>query len=143
MKLAFYKNKEKLFNRAVCWWCNSKYSHVEVILEELPDGLSRCASSSYSDHGVRIKNIDLKDGKWDIMEISANEDLVHAWFNKHLGENYDLLGLFGFIFRRGIQNKIEWFCSESVADAMGFEESWRYEPGVFATTCLRLGGKFL
>ena len=133
MKVAFYKSKKRLFNRLVSWWTNGPYSHVELVLETMVCGYV-CASASNLDGGVRTKKMDLPKGTWDIIDVPVDNLAAIAWFAEHEGQPYDLLGLFGFIGRRGTQDQGKWFCSEAVAAALGYTEPWRYDPNTLFTT---------
>lgn len=131
MKLAVYKGTRPgfagLFNILVRWWLAGKYSHCELVFS---DGV--CASSSFLDHGVRFKTIEFSPDKWDMFNIEGNEDLARKWFLAHVGDKYDVWGLIGFIIRpiKGYKNK--WICSEAILEALGYEDSWRFDPCVLA-----------
>lgn len=142
MKIAFYKSKKHLFNRLVAWWTNGPYSHCEAILGG-DAAMARCASSSFKDGGVRIKMMPLPDDIWDIVEYpttDAQDEETETWFVQHLGKAYDILGLFGFIFRRGLDSKDKWFCSEAVAAALGIKEAWRFDPNTFYSAIMWRNG---
>lgn len=128
MKLAFYKGRARLFDRAVQWWTRGPYSHVELVFS---DGLS--ASASYRDGGVRMKVISFKPERWDFVEIDGDEAAAWAWFDARLGEGYDALGLFGFLWRPFSGKPARWFCSEAIADALGYADSWRFCPNTLAS----------
>ena len=128
MKVAFYKGRTKLFNKLVSWYLNSPYSHCEIILD---DSLGLCGSSSFRDGGVRMKVIPLDPEHWDILDVNLSiqdQILVRAWFEVHSGQGYDVLGLAGFLFRREQGNKNKWFCSESIAEALGYSDPFRFDP---------------
>jgi hypothetical protein len=114
MKLALYKGRTRLFNRAVCWWLRSNYSHAEIVFS---DGM--CGSASHTDGGVRLKLIDLTPDKWDVFEIKGDEVAARNWFNVHAGQKYDVLGLLGFVWRRGTQDGNKWFCFEACGASLG------------------------
>jgi hypothetical protein len=129
MKVAFYKSKEKLFNRFVAWWDDGPYSHCEVVLEE--DGENKTfASSSYLDGGVRTKTWIPNPDSWDYLEVDCDLEYAKQWFKDNDGKNYDVLGLLGFILRRGTQDQSKFFCSEAVAAALKMDEAWRYDPNI-------------
>ena len=129
MKLAFYKGKQRLFNRLVAWWTRGPYSHVELVFGPAKDGRYVCGSASHTDGGVRIKTIALTPDKWDVFDVDVgNAEAAKNWFSSHWADGYDYLGLFGFVLRRGLQSRQRWFCSEAVAAALGFFEPWRYDP---------------
>lgn len=82
------------------------------------------------DGGVRFKAIDFDDGKWDVVALPDRlADDAGAWFTAHQGQAYDLLGNLHFIVSRIGDDKRKWFCSESVAAALGMPDSWRFDPG--------------
>lgn len=133
MKMAFYKAKKHFFNRAVAWWTDGPYSHVEVVLTDVVDmpGYFLCGSSSHKDGGVRLKIMQLPADTWNVVELNATETETEAaarWFSDHAGQRYDSLGLFGFITRRGTQDQDKWFCSEACAASIGMKDPWRFDP---------------
>jgi hypothetical protein len=143
MKVAFYKATRPfpkgIFNFGVRVWTGGPYSHCEAIIAEDGNGHYLCASSSNEDGGVRIKWIKLNPAHWDFVEIEADVRQVHQWFLAHRGEDYDFLGLFGFVGPRGIQAQTKWFCSEAIAAALGYEEPWRYDPNTLHTVLIYRG----
>ncbi len=123
VRVAFYKGRKRFFNRAVAWWTRGPYSHCELIV----DGKSY--SSSFLDGGVRVKEIDYDPEHWDIIDLPwADSEKAVKWFEAHMGLGYDVLGLVGFVARRVEDDRNRYFCSESIAAALGFEESWRFDP---------------
>lgn len=127
MQVAFYNGRARFFNRAVSWWLYGPHSHTELILDE-DDNLSKCASSSFMDDGVRIKWMALDPAHWELVDVDADYVKADQWFKEHRGEDYDLLGLVGFIWRRITGEKKKWFCSEAIAAALGFPDPWRFDP---------------
>lgn len=127
MKLASYKGTRTgiagLFSITVRWWLGGSYSHTELVFS---DGMS--GSSSWVDGGVRLKHIDYDPQKWDIIDINGDEANARAWFESHAGQAFDLIGLLGFVVRRGTQDRGKWFCSESCAAALGFTDPFRFDP---------------
>lgn len=128
MKVAFYKGKKRLFNRLVCYWLRGDYSHCELVTRTDLLGVSDCISSSFMDGGVRLKRMRLDPAHWDLIEVDGDPRKAHYWLDMHEGDGYDVIGLLGFIWRRqrGYQDK--WFCSEAVAEMLGMQESWRFDP---------------
>jgi hypothetical protein len=142
MRVAFYKGQKRAFNRIVSWWAAGPYSHVEAIVDDAGDlaGPVLCASSSFLDGGVRIKEILLDPEHWDVMDVPAFDDAqVHAWFEAHLGDGYDLIGLLS-TWAPVRQDKDRWFCNEAVGTAGGLREAWRFNPNGFAVVLERLPG---
>ena len=78
-----------------------------------------------SDGGVRLKRIDLDPHKWDVVEIHGDENQARAWFEAHAGEGYDFLGLLGFVWRRGTQDKDKSFCFEACGESLGSNVAWQ------------------
>jgi hypothetical protein len=134
MKVAFYKGKKRLFNKLVSWWTRGPYSHCELVFS---DGQS--ASSSYVDGGVRYKRILYNNDHWDFIELgpSFDEQKAREWFDDHDSAKYDFMGLVGFVFRRVGDDRAKYFCNEAVLAALGFSESWRFDPN---STYALLGG---
>ena len=123
VKVAFYKGRKRFFNRAVAWWTRGPYSHCELIV----DGKSY--SSSFLDGGVRVKEIEYDPEHWDIVDLPwADAARAVMWFEAHMGLGYDVLGLVGFVARRVEDDRDRYFCSESIAAALGFADAWRFDP---------------
>lgn len=127
MKLAFYKATRPglagFMNRLIRWWTNSPYSHVELVFS---DGV--CGSSSFEDGGVRLKHIEMSPEKWDFVDIGGDEQAARNWFLIHYGQPYDVLGLFGFIWRRGTHSRGKWSCSEAVAASLHIIDAEQLSP---------------
>ncbi len=122
MQIAFYKGRTRLFNRLTAWWTNGPYSHCELVV----DGV--CWSSSFMDGGVRVKKMDLDPDRWDVIDVPGDVTAAQQWFSDHHGDDYDVLGLFGFLWRPWRDDKDRWFCSEALAAALGFADAWRFCP---------------
>lgn len=132
MKVAFYTATrpgwQGLYSRLVRWIDKGRFSHCEVIFS---DGM--CASASYLDGGVRFKRIEFDESHWEIIEVDADESRARDWFISHEGDAYDLIGTARFLFGLIPQNPNRWFCSESVAAALGKADAWRFGPcGLYA-----------
>ena len=128
MHIAFYKGRNRLFNRLTAWWLRGSYSHCELVLGQSISGLTICASSSMMDGGVRIKHMLLDPAHWDIVPVPGDPAQAWGWLQEHAGQGYDYLGLIGFIARALGHDKERWVCSEAVADMLGMPESWRFDP---------------
>lgn len=147
--LAFYKGAKsenphaRPFDRLTCWRTRSRFSHCElVVVQDIAAGISRCYSSSLRDNGVRAKLIDLKSGRWVLVQVPdlSLKDAV-KWFELHQGAPYDWFGLLGWVFPWRVSNRAWWFCSEACAEALGLLESWKTSPGDLYATALHLGGR--
>ena len=128
MKVAFYKGTSKgikgLYNIAVRAVTKGSYSHCEILFS---DGMS--ASASFIDGGVRFKRINFDPEHWDFIELSnADESKARTWFDIHNHESYDIFGNIRFIFWPVSEERYKWFCSESIAKALGLTQAWRYDP---------------
>lgn len=92
----------------------------------MPDG--RFISSSFMDHGVRIKRIPINDSHWDFLELDdATPEMWEAAINM-VGTSYDILGLVGFVVSRVADDRNKMFCSEFVMWFLGFDDPWRFNP---------------
>ena len=137
MMIAFYKGKSRLFNKLVSWWLRGNYSHCELLLKHLDGNRYLCGSSSFMDGGVRTKVIDLHPDRWDVVKVRGDSMRARQWFVAHAGLGYDVLGIIGFVWRRTSDSRHRWFCSESIAEALGYEDSWRFDPCTLAAAVKR------
>lgn len=130
MKVAFYKGRTRLFNRLVSWWLRGPYSHCELVVWSTEGGYSLCISSSFMDGGVRAKWMALDPEHWDLLPAPAHctEEYALQWHADHDGARYDVWGLVGFLWRRVTGDRRKFFCSEAVAEMLGFAEAWRLDP---------------
>ena len=131
-RAAFYKGVrpglEGIYSRAVHWWTRSPYSHCEFIFS---DGLS--GSAAYIDGGVRLKNIVYKPEHWDFIDLPPEwEEDIRKEFETKVGLGYDILGNFGFIFPSFDNTKNKYFCSEIMAELLGFERPQLFTPGILS-----------
>ena len=123
VKVAFYKGKTRFFNKAVAWWTRGPYSHCELIVS------GHSYSSSFLDGGVRVKDIVYDPDHWDIVDVPwANAEKAVEWFQDHMGQGYDVVGLVGFVARRVEDDRNKYFCSEAVAASLGLADAWRFDP---------------
>jgi len=124
MKLALYKYKHPavlkgLPDALIRWWTSSKYSHAELIIDNL------WYSSSAQDGGVRCKDITLDKARWDTFELDStlDEQVALKWFDAHKGQKYDYAGVARFVlpFLPNMNNR--WFCFEAVGAMLGIEDT--------------------
>jgi hypothetical protein len=128
MKFAFYKASGTIFDKAIRIWMRGPYAHVEAILQDYGDGTYLIASS-VPGTGVRTTRQTLPESDWDIVEGPGDVDQATAWFNKHDGEAYDYIGLFGFVLRPvTIEERGKYWCSEAILLAIGYKGAWREDP---------------
>lgn len=148
--LAFYKHKRswrkepwKAFADGVTrFFTKGEYSHCELVVERREfmcgshydnEVVYDCYSSSVQDGGVRCKQINVRDGKWDLVLIpSVAESQIKTYFNRTLGAKYDWWGALGVVL--GIKEKrSKYFCSEWCFNAIfGNENGWRFSPNQLA-----------
>ena len=137
MHLAFYRysKSDSIFktfiDRIICWWTCGPYSHVEIVWSldfEKMIGIS--SSSSPRDGGVRTKEIYFDSDKWTFVEICGNELKAKEWFLEHSGEKYDFTAILGYLWRPLNKHNNKWICSESICEAFGANDSWRYDPNL-------------
>lgn len=133
VKVAFYKGKTRFFNKAVAWWTRGPYSHCELIVS------GHSYSSSFLDGGVRVKDIEYDPEHWDFVDVPwATAEKAVAWFQEHMGQGYDVVGLAGFVVRRVEDDRGKYFCSEAVAASLGFDEAWRFDPNTLHPVLSRM-----
>ncbi|TFL20249.1 hypothetical protein [Jannaschia formosa] len=131
--VAFYRGKGTMADRIVRWATRSPFSHCELILTDRTPRRGdtvRCISASGRDGGVRIKDIRLTPGKWDIYAVPWAPADAWARAEAKLGQPYELWTMVLsqlFNFRKNARDK--WFCSELVAHALGLNMPHAKSPG--------------
>lgn len=143
--LALYKGTGgSLYDRLTDWLIRKitkgQYSHCEIVVQkiEIKDHYHRyewfeCYTSSPRDGGVRQKEINLNDGKWDLIELpKLKESEVKDYFTKTSGKPYDWRGMLGVVF--GIKHKKDkYFCSEWCFNLIKqSDDGWRFNPNQLA-----------
>lgn len=139
IKIAYYKGRKRdnpnttWLDRLICFATGSPFSHVEVVTNFNPDGLSECWSTSPRDKGVRRKRIDLDSGHWVVYSTGSFRtppvEEVVAFFESQQGKKYDTLGAIGVRIPFFKQNKNKWFCSEILARVFKFDRPHKWHPG--------------
>jgi hypothetical protein len=127
IEVAFYKARYgNRWDRIVAAGTGSPYSHCELVFD------SRTGfSASPRDGGVRRKQIDFEDGKWDLLPVMLPdpetdcESRIWQWCLSQEGRQYDwpgvfALGLAGVSASSGVPCDIPawWFCSEFCTAAL-------------------------
>lgn len=88
--------------------------------------------------GVRFKLINPHNGNWDCIKLGiSREERIKAaeWYIKNEGMPYDyqLIAHFSlWLLTSGEDNS--YMCSESVAEALGIKDSFRYDPATLHHT---------
>lgn len=126
MKLALYKGQNRFISRLIRFWTQSPYSHCELVFS---DGM--CGSSHDLDRGVRLKKLELDPYEWDFFEVPGDEVSARQWFEKNKGKPYDYVGLLWFVFPVKV-SPYRWTCSKAVMTALGYNDPWRFDPGILA-----------
>ena len=116
IRVAFYKGNGTIFDKLIRWWTRSKYSHVEIIIDNIWYSASPRAGC------VRAAYIDAINNHWDYIIISCSlqtkQEILNA-INSQLGKPYDIIGiLLSQIFPLGVDDPSAWFCSELCSCAL-------------------------
>lgn len=134
MRFAFYKAAKKpgfakVWSLGIAAITGGPYSHCEIVFplsdpRNFPnttlmhdDGGELCFGSAEADGGTRFKQINLSDGKWDLVEMpDLNQKFAMEWCLEHQGIKYDWAGLRGFVFPWDKPNPADLFCSEALIE---------------------------
>lgn len=132
-ELKFYKGKESIFSRSICFMTRSDYSHVEIY-----DIYSGTSYGVLVDEGVFYKHREYKPEHWDTIGVPSMFNINIKNFINHRLQilierkpRYDYLGvLFTQLlnFRRHAEHK--YFCSEFVAEALDIPNPHKYSPAM-------------
>jgi|YNPMSStandDraft_1061717.scaffolds.fasta_scaffold21496_4 hypothetical protein len=120
--VAFYRaEKGRWWDKLIAARTGSPYSHCELIID-LAEDIAVCFSASPREGCVRVKEIKIDDGKWDViwMPGKSRKTITECDVWKELGAKYDWPGVIsaGLHPLPGIQLKKWWFCSEVVYKAL-------------------------
>ena len=138
IRVAFRYNDDRIFARLVTFVRGGDSAHCEVANKWRGD-FHTCTSASFMDGGVRQKQIPLTADKWRIYEMDIANETVDEWFAKHHGKKYDVVGLFGFVWRTIEGSVRRFFCSEVAADIIGLPEPHLYDLRALESVCARFG----
>lgn len=128
--LIFYKGTKKenpeslIADNLICKITRSRFSHVELVLyKNKEEDTYKCLSSSFRDKGVRLTDIDIHSGSWEILKLpeSKNISLESAFdfYEYNKDRKYDLLGLLCTLSDHlKTNNKNKLFCSELIAEML-------------------------
>ena len=135
--IAYYLGRKKdnpkthWIDQVICFFTDSKYSHVELVYDYSPDSkIGLCASSSPRDGGVRITSINLASGHWEVYAIKSelSQDDILRFFDKETGKKYDWLGAIGVVIPLFKNKSSRWFCSEIVGACLGLPNPKKLSP---------------
>lgn len=122
-QLAFYIGKGNIVDKAIRLWTKSKYSHVELILND------EWYSTSPRLLQVSKRYINPNIDSWEYVEIEIDTLHISDFYEKTAGKKYDWLGIALSQFMPfDTQSKDRWFCSEWCAEALKLSSSNRYSP---------------
>lgn len=114
LKLAFKKvDKKSLYSKTISMWTKSKYTHVEVIIEDK-------WISSDTDTGVRVRELLPLTSNYDYIDLEItttldNHNFIMDWIHKQDIKGYDWLAIyFVQILPFRFESKDKWYCSELV-----------------------------
>lgn len=138
IQIAFRYGSRDWFTKLICLWQGGDSAHCEVSIARA-GGKNLCISSSFVDGGVRQALITLSPDKWRIYEMQVDRAEAERWYEAHKGQNYDILGLLGFIFRPMNGARRKWFCSEAAAAILGLLNPERYDLVLLESYCKRTG----
>ena|SRR5579862_7973681 len=134
-----------IMDRAIAWWTQSPFCHVELVFDGIRSGLSFSATK---EQGVRFDHItDLADPKhWVLVPMKfsvAQEADAYKYAQTQLGQKYNSVGLMRFVLGPTRDPKHEEFCSQSVLDVLQHEGFYpgvppeRVDPGFLYTMVTR------
>lgn len=142
VRVAFRYGDTRIFARLVCWWRGGDSAHCEIATPYSPyiGYYHDCVSSSFLDGGVRKKVIALRPEKWRVYEIPTTQwSEVEKWLEANKGAGYDWAGLFGFIIPRINGWAKRKFCSEALAEILGFTKPNKFDLVLLESVVQRLG----
>lgn len=126
--VAFHKNNDSLYGKLISWWTDSIYSHCEIyntngdIMYGVPLDASKVIKRS-----TKFSYYDTN--RWEFVKTSLTEAEVVKFFAKTQHNKYDWLGiLLSQIFPFGKHKRAKYFCSEWVAELLGYANPQTYSP---------------
>lgn len=143
--LALYKGRasdwrERLEDWLIRQLTRGAYSHCELVIARLEfvsgghyehETVYDCYTSSSRDGGVRLKQINMQSGKWELIPLNLEPARIKFWYDTTKGKKYDFWGALGVILKSP-QHKQRYFCSEWCGEVLGVKEPWRFSPNDLA-----------
>lgn len=146
---AFYKGRLSqnphalLFDRLVTSWPRTKgdFSHGEVVAPSGYEGWS----SSLRDKGVRKKAINFNSGRWvrvtvPVESLGVTMAMIEQWYANHARAPFDTLGILGFVVPFRLSYSQWYFCTESIACALGLDNPHTWHPNKLYAYLISLKG---
>jgi hypothetical protein len=140
LRVAFRYGDRRVSSRMVAGWLRSDTPHCEVA-GEWAGHSHHCVGSSFLDGGVRRKTIVMPPEKWRVYEVSGDPGALWGWYERNAGARYDTLGALGFVLRPLPQSRRRRFCSEVVAEVLGYADPWRFDPPTLESVVARTGAR--
>ena len=123
-KLAFYKGPGDITDKAIRWWTNSRFSHVELVVG------SQWISTSPRTMVLSSRRVTPDTSNWEYLDINIDEHLLEDLKVKYMGHKYDWLGIVMSQFvPAGVEDPNRLFCSEWCAKVLGYKNANEYSPG--------------
>ena len=128
VRVLLYKPTD-LVGDAICWWTDSDYCHVEMVVDNLH-------ISADSNNGVRVRQYKGQSAD-KVVELEYDVTLpMHSKLIDYTtalnGAKYDKLAIvFSQVIRLGADRKDRWYCSELVTkilQLLGEDKLWHREP---------------
>ena len=119
--------------KLIAWWTNGPYSHVELLIHDYND-ITYMWTASSTENKVRKKIHKHNPGRYDYIDLEMSEediDKIERFFKMIEGQEYDWLGIMGFVMPALRDRTTKWFCSECVSNAIkitGDERFWLLSP---------------
>lgn len=111
-----FTNSRKILSRLISIVTWSKWSHVAIYCHET-DTVIEAVGSGVRE--IQLKEFLSDKRKWEFVEFPVNDRKgVIEYCRSQIGMKYDFSALFGIFFKRDIENKNKWFCSELVNAAL-------------------------
>lgn len=119
----------------------AQVTHTEAILSVHDDGTVDIGSATLRENRVRVKErVRLNPRHWLIANVPHwDVEAARAWFIEHDAERYDIRGAFASWTPIMWQRENQWFCSESIAAAVGMKTPSLYGPSLLADVAFSQG----
>jgi len=115
--LIFYKGPGKIFDKLIRFFCRSKYSHVELVI----NGISYSADA-WTNQVRGLPWTSFVAGNWDVVPVAVDVDVAEKFLRGECGRAYDFIGVVGVAIPFWHpQERAKWYCSELCAKALGID----------------------
>ncbi len=136
MKVLFFKAKKGRWDdKLIAFWTRSEYSHCEIEHNGYRYG------SNPAKKGKIMKWARSEPSKkyWEMVDIDLDPKKLEEFINKTNGAKYDWLGIFLSQFLPfKIHSKKRYFCSEWIAEALGYKKPHTYSPQKLYKSLIRI-----